>query len=344
MIKVLIVDDSLFMRQLIPRMLAGFSDIEISDTAKSGQEALKKIASLKPDVVTLDLAMTGWSGLTTLKKIMKEYPTPVIVLSAYSAEDADITLECLEAGAVGFVLKPSGELSLDIGAVKEQLANEIRAAAKVDVNKIESLTTKTQETLESHVSETDKIVVIGASTGGLQTLEILLSGLPGDFNLPIIIVQHMPAVAFTESIVKRFKQICNMVVKVAENEEQIHHGIVYVIPGGCQAQCMKLSESNTVITIEKVNSNKPGTTPSIDLVMKSVAKIYDQKTLGIILTGMGCDGVEGMKAIKTLGGTTIAQDESALIFGMPKEVIDAGVADYVLPVEEMAKEIVKFAY
>lgn len=344
-VRVLIVDDSLFMRQLIARMLDSFSDIEIVDTAKNGQDALKKIAEFKPDVVTLDLAMKGWSGLTTLRKIMKEYPTPTIILSAYSKEDADITLECLDAGAISFILKPSGEMSLDIEVVKDQLIGEIRAASKVDVRKIESLAIRTSEVPRYQRATTDKIIVIGASTGGLQTLEVILSGIPADFPVPIVVVQHMPAIAFTESVVKRFKRICSLMVKIAEDGESIHHGTVYVAPGGHNLRLKRENgdPEDITISLEENNHNETGmVTPSIDQVMESAASIYGKDVLGIILTGMGNDGVLGMKSIKNSEGRTVVQDESSLIFGMPKEVIDAGFADKVLPLNGIVKEIINF--
>ncbi|MFH1653127.1 MAG: chemotaxis-specific protein-glutamate methyltransferase CheB [Pseudomonadota bacterium] len=340
-IKVLIVDDSLFMRQLISRMLECAPDITVIDTAKDGDSALQKIAALKPDVVTMDLKMKGLDGLTTLKRIMKECPTPVVILSAYSKEDADITLQCLGAGAVSFLLKPSGELSLDIEVVKDHLLEQIRAASKVNVGKIKSLAAKGEGAPECGLTGIDKIIVIGASTGGPQSLEVILSFLPRDFPASIIVVQHMPTIAFTESVVRRLKKVCKLVVKVAEDDEYLHPGTVYFVPAGYDLLLIA-SRLSLVADKESSSAQRHFITPSINETMKKVSAIYKDKMLGIILTGMGSDGVTGMGTIKEHGGKTIAQDESSLIFGMPKEVIDAGFADKVLPLEKIADDMLKF--
>jgi len=198
-IKVLVVDDSLFMRTLVADMLNSDPEIEVIDTAKDGAEAVNKIPGIRPDCITLDLAMPGWDGLTTLKHIMRQYPTPVVILSAYSKKDADITIECLKVGAISFVLKPSGELSLDIETVRGLLIEEVKAAAKVDVGRIRLLGKKPERRRRKLIG-INKIVVIGASTGGPQMLEMLLTSLPSDFSAPIIIGQHIPSRFFTESL------------------------------------------------------------------------------------------------------------------------------------------------
>lgn len=367
-IKVLIVDDSLFMRQLISRMLSCAPDVTVLDTAKDGHAALEKIARLKPDVVTLDLEMKGLDGLTTLKRIMTEHPTPVVILSAYSQEDADITLQCLDAGAVSFLLKPSGELSLNIETVRDQLIEQIKEASKVNVGKIKSLIAKSEDIPKCGLVDIDKVVVIGASTGGLQSLEVILSSLPGDFPAPIIIAQHVPSITYTEGIAKRFQKICRLVVKVAEDYEHIRPGTVYLAPAGYnmsleqhaviartlsepfdfaqdrlrESKGTRQSSATIHLKSEPVDPRRHHITPSIDTTMKAVAEVYKENMLGIILTGMGSDGVIGMGFIKELGGKTVTQDESSLIFGMPKEVIDAGFADVVLPLEKIADEMMKF--
>jgi len=170
-IKVLVVDDSLFMRTLVSDMLNSDQEIEVIDTAKEGRQAIDKVSKARPDCITLDLAMPGWDGLTTLKHIMSECPVPVVILSAYSKRDADITIECLEAGAVGFVLKPSGELSLNIENVKHQLLEEVKAASKIELRKIKSLTARKSRRRKRRFAGINKMIVIGSSTGGMQTLE-----------------------------------------------------------------------------------------------------------------------------------------------------------------------------
>jgi len=338
MIKVLVVDDSLFMRRLISDMLNSDPEIKVIGTAKDGSEAMEKISKLKPDCVTLDLIMPGRGGLPTLKQIMDEYPTPCVILSAHSKEGADVTMECLEAGAVGFVLKPSGELSLDIRVIKEQLLKEVKAASGVNLEKIKPLIKKKPKRPRRRLIALNKIVVIGASTGGMQTLERILPSLPADFPVPLIIIQHVPSRFFTESLAEHLNKVTELEVKVAEDGETLQPGTVYLAPAGFQMR-LKARDREVAVTLTK---DKPGAlTPSVDMTMESVAKVYRGNAIGIILTGMGRDGTEGMKAIKEVGGKTVVQDESSLIFGMPKAVIDAGCAEAVLPADEMAEAMVK---
>ncbi len=334
-IKVLVVDDSLFMRTLVSDMLNSDPEIEVTDTAKEGRQAIDKISKARPDCITLDLAMPGWNGLTTLKHIMSECPTPVVILSAYSKRDADITIECLEAGAVGFVLKPSGELSLNIEKVKHQLLEEVKAASKVELRKIKSLTAKKPKRRRRKLAAINKIIVMGASTGGMQTLESILPSLPGDFPSPIIVAQHVPNMFFTESLGQQLNRLCELTVEVAKDNEIIEAGKIYLAPGGCHMTLGLLPNKEVTPRIKEEKSDILA--PSIDLAMESVAKIFYENAVGIILTGMGYDGREGAKAIKEAGGSTIVQDESSLIFGMPKAVIDAGYADKILPANKIAE-------
>jgi len=339
--RVLVVDDSLFMRTLISDMLNSDPEIEVIGTAKEGTEAIKKVSKIKPDCITLDLAMPVWDGLTTLKHIMNEYPTPVVILSAYSKSDADITMKCLNAGAVGFVLKPSGELSLDIEQVKHQLVEEVKAASKVNLRKIESVIIKKPIRKRRKLTGISKIVVIGASTGGPQTLRLVLSSLPGDFSFPVIVVQHVPTSFFTQSLAENLNQDCELKVKTIENNEPIQAGTVYLIPSGFRMKLRHLDTQDVISSLSREESNI--LSPSIDSAMKTLAQIYKENVIGIILSGMGEDGVEGMKAIKEAGGKTIVQDESSMIFGMPKAVIEEGYADKVLSPREITRFIVNIA-
>ncbi len=340
-IKVLVVDDSLFMRTLVADMLNSDPEIEVIDTAKDGAEAVNKIPGIRPDCITLDLAMPGWDGLTTLKHIMRQYPTPVVILSAYSKKDADITIECLKVGAISFVLKPSGELSLDIETVRGLLIEEVKAAAKVDVGRIRLLGKKPERRRRKLIG-INKIVVIGASTGGPQMLEMLLTSLPSDFSAPIIIGQHIPSRFFTESLAEHLNRNSELPVRVAGNNEILESGAAYLIPSGFSLALkgrMGVNKETTEVSISLSEAVSGILSPSIDEIMKSVALIYKENTVGIILSGMGNDGVRGMTEIKKYGGKTIVQDESSLIFGMPKAVIDAGVADRVLPADQIAGAI-----
>lgn len=339
MIKVLVVDDSLFMRRLISDMLNSDPEIKVIGTAKDGSEAIKKISTIRPDCVTLDLIMPGQDGLTTLKHIMAEYPTPCVILSAHSKSDADITIECLEAGAVGFVLKPSGELSLDIHVIKEQLLEEVKAASMVNLEKIIPLIKRKPKRPRRRLIALNKIVVIGSSTGGPQTLEGILYDLPVNFPAPVVIVQHMPSRFFTESLAEHLNKVTDLEVKVAENGEILKPGKVYLAPSESQLTLKPQRTKEIIACVNEVKHNN--LTPSIDITMKSAAQVYNANAIGVILTGMGHDGREGANEIQKTGGKVIAQDESSLIFGMPKVIIDAGYADLVLPANEMVDAIVK---
>lgn len=345
MIKVLVVDDSLFMRSLISNMLNSDPGIEVIDTARNGFEAIKKLHELKPDVITLDLIMPDMDGLTSLRRIMSEFPVPVVILSAYSKENADITIKCLDAGAVSFVLKPSGELSLDIEDIKIRLLKEVKAAAGVNIEKIKALaarkTAKSQRPEpKRRLAVREKIVVIGASTGGPQALEALLSYIPAEFPAAIFVIQHMPEF-FIESLVERLNKSCELEVKIAEDNEVVREGRIYFAPAGFFMKVEISGKGKLLAPVISLAEDKSGNiSPSIDAAMTSVADLYKEKTVGVILTGMGHDGVEGAKAIKEHGGKIIVQDESSLIFGMPKAVFESGYADKMLPLSEIADAII----
>lgn len=333
--KVLIVDDSLFMRTMISEIIEGDSLLSVVGTAKDGKEALEKVAKLHPDCLTLDLKMPGWDGLTTLKKIMSDYPTPVVILSAYSKEDAEITFQCLKSGAVGFVLKPSGELSLDINVVKEKILEEVKAAASFTLAKLRSLVKLEEKPLHpSPISaKKTKIILIGASTGGPQTIINLIESLPYSFKIPIIIIQHLPDHFFTHSFASQLEKSSRLPVKEATDKEVIQESTIYLVPGKCSLGI------NPDMKFMLLKENKQ-LSPNIDEVMISFAKVWGSHTLGVILTGMGDDGVEGMKQIQESGGMTIAQDESSLIYGMPKAVWEAGYAKKKMSLEEIRNYLI----
>lgn len=341
-IRVIVVDDSLFMRTLISDMLNSDPDIEVVDTARNGREAVSKTKAKRPDCITLDLIMPVQDGVSTVKQIMEECPTPCVILSAHSRKDADITIECLNAGAVGFVVKPSGELSLNIENAKTQLLEAVKAASTVELKKIQSLASNTPERHTHRWPGADTIVVIGASTGGPQTLESILPSLPAEFPSAIIVVQHLPDICFTESFAKRLRYESDLSVKVAENNEIIRAGTIYLAPGGHNLKLRMLPNERITAYISQVEGNV--LTPSIDLAMESAVEVCGGNVIGIILTGIGSDGCRGMGAIKQSGGRTIVQDESSLIYGMPKAVIDAGLADEVLPASRIGKAMIECVY
>ena len=352
-IRVLIVDDSLFMRSLVSDILTSDPGIEVVGTAKDAADARAAIRKERPDCITLDLVLPGEDGLSLLKDIMATYPTPVVILSAHSKAGAEMTMRCLEAGAEGFVPKPSGEVSLDIESIKPQLIREVKTAARLDVRKIESLIrAEAQEPANKRrgLVETRKLIVIGASTGGPQTLRPLLASLPADFPGTIVVAQHMPTRSFTEGLAESLNRKCELVVKVAGQDEPLRPGVAYLIPGrshmtletragsrGPGSKRRHIQPADAVARLREADGGE--LSPSIDVVMASAAEVYGDNAVGVILTGLGNDGTEGMKAIKAAGGQTIAQDASSLVFGMPKAVIEAGLAEEVLPAERIAQAL-----
>ena len=353
-IKVLIVDDSLFMRSLVSDILTSEAGIEVVGTAQNATEARKALRKHHPDCITLDLILPGEDGLSLLSDIMAKSPTPVVILSAYSKAGAEVTMKCLEAGAVGFVAKPSGEVSLDIESIKPQLVREVKAAARLDLRKIKSLIVakpeKSKQAGRRRVGA-KKVIVIGASTGGPQTLRPLLGSLPADFPGTVIVAQHMPTDFFTQGLAESLNRNCELVVKVVQDGELLRSGKVYLIPGGSHMTLetrvsprpiggKRRHPRNTDAVVRLRPAEGDELSPSVDTAMASVAGVYGPNVIGVILTGLGDDGREGMKAIKAAGGQTIAQDEaSSLIFGMPKVVIDAGLADKVLPSQRIARTL-----
>jgi len=344
-IKVLVVDDSYFMRKVISDVLNDDEEIEVIDSAKNGEEALEKIKTKKPDVITLDYVMPRMSGLATLKKIMDLYPTPVVMLSAYTREGAAVTLDCLKAGAVGFVLKPTGEVSLDIKKIKDEIIREVKIAAKVSIKKIKSLLAQKPviRKVKPGVIISEKVVIIGSSTGGPSTLELLLSEFPSNLSAGILIVQHMPP-KFTKYLAERLDRSSELNVKEAEEGDIVEAGKAFIAPGGFHMVVEKHEIDGKIKAVIGINKNPPvnDLRPSIDVTMDSVAESYGKNTIGVILTGMGNDGDHGMKTIKKVKGTTIVQDEeTSLIFGMPKKVIERGNADFILPISNISKKIIQ---
>ena len=350
-IRVLIVDDSFFMRKLIRDLLSIDSEIEVVGEAKDGIEAVEEAARLLPDVILMDYSMPQMSGVEATGKILERPdPLPVILmLSAYTTEGADETLESLRAGAVDFISKPSGELSLDIEKVKEEIILKVKKLALVQVRKFEKIKivkkTKNQKISSNKVIA--KVIVIGASTGGPPVLEDILSRMPANLNAILIIVQHMPK-RFTETFAKRLDKISPLFVKEAEDGEVLKTGMAYVAPGGTHMKIEKGEKDNASRTDMVVRLTREpleyGIWPAIDVSMMSAANYYPYEIMGIILTGMGDDGLEGMRAIKAVKGHTIVQDPATAVVGsMPKAVIEEGLADEILSPDEIAKRIIELA-
>lgn len=329
-IRVLIVDDSFFMRKLIADLLESDDKIKVIGDAKDGVDAVRMVKKLKPDVVTMDIHMPEMDGINAIKAILSddEYRPAIIMLSAHTMEGAEETLKGLNAGAVDFILKPSGELSFDIKNVQQELIEKIKVAAKANVQK----TTKplvNEKKSKIHKACAGKIVVIGASTGGPPVVDRILSSFAEDFCLAVLVVQHMPA-KFTTSFANLLNKKSSISVKEAEEGELIEPGVCLVIPGGSHGVVEIREEGKHEEKIIHLTKELPvnGYRPSIDVLMRSVAEKFKENVIGIILTGMGNDGKEGMRAIHENGGYTIVQSpESSVISSMPKSVLSIDCAD-----------------
>ncbi|MBC7189466.1 chemotaxis response regulator protein-glutamate methylesterase [Candidatus Aerophobetes bacterium] len=347
-IKVLVVDDSAFMRKAIRQILESDPLIEVVGIARDGQDALEKVEELNPDVVTLDINMPRMDGLTCLRHIMTAHPLPVVMISSLTQKGAQETFRALELGAVDFIPKLSGTISLDIGKQKNEIIAKVKAAARVRVEKKKSLSTL--KVVKPEISArgpekrrviSQKVVVIGVSTGGPQTLMRIIPYLPGDLPAALLIVQHMPP-NFTRAFAERLNSASALEIKEAEAGDFIEEGKGYLAPGDYHMTVAKRAlGKGAIIRLSKEPSNTLHR-PSVDVTMFSVAELYGENTVGVILTGMGSDGAEAMKEVKRRGGKTIAQDEeSSIIFGMPKAAIEGGCVDKVVGVSKMAQAIVE---
>lgn len=343
-IKVLVVDDSAFMRKIITDILATSSEIEVIGKAKNGQEAIEKVTLLRPDVVTMDIEMPVLDGLHALGYIMSECPTRVIMLTAAESKHGDLTMTAFQYGAVDFIQKPSGSISLDMEKIKDDLIKKVIAAAHVELHKlgfIEEKLIKKEKTMSHVRTKVKKIIIIGSSTGGPRALQQVIPLLPSNLQAPVLVVQHMPA-GFTKSLAERLNSQSMMRVKEAAEGDIIKPGTVLIAPGDFHmtVKQQKINgELSEVIALTK-GDRVQGVRPSVDVLLESAAPIYGSNSVGVILTGMGSDGSEGIKKLKLAGGKVIAEDESTcVVYGMPRSVIEQNLADYILPINKIARSI-----
>ncbi len=341
LIRVLVVDDSSFMRLVISDILQQDSQIIVIETAKDGQEAYQKTLALKPDVVVLDIVMQDYDGLYAIKKIMQEIPTPIIILSAEGNVHPEVVVEALNAGAVSFVNKPRGILQSKIREIEHLLIEKVKIAAQIPSDKLIYSPKGTNTYPHTFDNQSIyEIIVIGASTGGTGAVEHILLNLPSNFPLPILIAQHIPE-KFVHSFAQRLDKLIPLHVKVAEENEYLQAGVIYILPCYINTQIQRNTSTNK-FSIALTNQQFPQHNhPSIDCLMLSVAKVCQNKAIGILLTGMGRDGAKGLTAMHQAGAFTIAQDEkTSIVFGMPKAAIEEGGVNQVLPLNEIAHFVV----
>jgi two-component system chemotaxis response regulator CheB len=338
-IKVLIVDDSAVVRNILASELTSDPDIEVVETAPDPYVAREHIAKYKPDVITLDIEMPRMDGITFLRKLMRHYPMPVIVVSSLTQKGSELAMEALYEGAVDVMCKPGRAYS--VGDMTMSLVEKIKAAACVKVKDFDVIKEQLKRS-KSNLSltrTTNKIVAMGASTGGTQALEFILTSLPA--NSPgIVIVQHMPE-RFTRSFAMRLNDLCRLEVREAVDGDRVVPGTVLIAPGN---KHMVLRRSGATYLVEVKNGPLvKRQRPSVEVLFNSVAKYAGANAVGVILTGMGSDGADGMLKMKKNGAINIAQDEkSCVVFGMPNEAIKLGAVDKVLPLSEIPEAVLKY--
>src|SRR5215468_103288 len=366
-IRVLIVDDSAFMRKVLQGIIAADSQLEVCGEARDGRDAVTQNEVLKPDVITMDINMPHMDGLQATEVIMSSNPRPILVVSSESREGAEVTLKSLELGAIDFVAKPSGGIDLDMNSVKEELCRKLKMSAKVRVVRTATRSKVQQEiassapriepadrTFEQSAQESRSngapaaapapfrgsgkfpIVVVAASTGGPATLMKFVPDFPKDFPGAVVLVQHMPG-SFTAQFSQQLGEISRIRVKEAEAGEIVVPGQLYICPG---SHHMRISPTGRVSLDDGPRIG--GYRPCADLTFETAAEYFGPMTIGVILTGMGNDGSKGVQTVKNVGGHVIVQDESsAVIFGMPQEAIKTGAVDQILPMESIYHAIEK---
>ncbi|GLC87381.1 protein-glutamate methylesterase/protein-glutamine glutaminase [Lysinibacillus piscis] len=376
--KLLIVDDSAFMRKLISDFFVDNPKVEVVGTARNGKDAIQKIQTLKPNVVTLDIEMPELNGLDALKEIMATCPVPVIMLSSTTQQGAENTITAIEYGAVDFIAKPSGTISLDLHKIQAELVRKVEQASLVPVSKLRKMpnngtqkntilkastneesvlrqekrvssiatTSKNIEVVKSSVANwntaSKKVVLIGTSTGGPRALQEVITKIPKSIQAPILIVQHMPA-GFTKSLATRLNQLSEITVKEAEQGDILQNGVAYIAPGGYH---MKLKKVGTTFGILLDNQEPPrsGHRPSVDVMFEDVSQFKDFDKVAVIMTGMGQDGSNGLKALKRTGNVVaIAESaETCIVYGMPKAAVETQLVDTVADVDDIAQVIMKY--
>ncbi len=344
-IKVLIVDDSALIRSVLKEIIQSHPDLEVVGVAPDPFVARDMIKALNPDVITLDVEMPRMDGLGFLEKLMRLRPTPVVMISSLTEKNSEVTLRALELGAVDFISKPRIDIGSGLMQYSDEIAIKIRTAARAKLKKMPAATGLVQQNLTADavlpslsnlIASTEKLIVVGASTGGTEAIKEFLVKLPPDCP-GIVIAQHMPE-AFTLSFAQRLDKLCKISVKEAENGDRILPGHAYVAPGHSHL-LIKRSGANYVCELSDgppVNRHRP----SVDVLFRSAANHAGKNVIGVILTGMGKDGAQGMLEMKQAGAYNFAQDEATcVVFGMPREAILAGGVDEVVPLSEMTTRV-----
>ena len=337
-IRVLVADDSLFMRAAIKKLLAADARFDVIGEAKDGRDAVDKVQALRPDVCTMDFNMPNLDGAGAVREIMRLHPTPVVMLSAHTKQGAKETFEALAAGAVDFLAKPSGEVSAELAKIGAALRDKVAAAAHarpMPMAHAQRPAPPGRITAPRAVGVVGpKVVVVGVSTGGPAALGRFLPRFPADTSLALIVVQHLPA-GFTAALAERLDTMCAIRVREAADGDRPEAGLALIAPGD---RHLDVAPDGSLRTNEDPEVN--GVRPSADVTMCAAAAVFGRRAVGVVMTGMGKDGAEGMRAIKSVGGATLVQDEaSSVIWGMPRACVDAGCVDRVVPLDALADAV-----
>lgn len=341
-ITVLIVDDSALVRQLLVDMVSQDPDMEVAGVARDGVEAIKMTRDLDPDVITMDIHMPEMDGLSALEYIMKTFPRPVVMLSALVKKGAAPTLKALELGAVDFIAKPS-QFPTSVSEVRQDVVDKIKAAARSRAREAWERARKARPPkkvkFRREAVRGGRVVVIGASAGGPRALAEIVPAFPGEVPASIVVVQHMPE-PFTGSFAERLNSRSRVEVREAVNAEELEEGLALVVPGGQDLIFERIGGGKVRARLLPTVA-RHGASPVIDVTMESAAQVFEERAIGVLLSGMGSDGAMGLGMIKDAGGETIAQNEdTCLVFGMPKAAIERHLARTVLPLEKIAEAIV----
>jgi two-component system, chemotaxis family, protein-glutamate methylesterase/glutaminase len=341
-VRVLVIDDSALMRKLIPQILSRDPEIEVVGTAMDGEFGLKKIEELKPHVITLDLEMPRMDGMEALRQITKRYRLPVIMVSSATTEGATSTFKALALGALDFVPKPKDAVAAKMEEIAAELISKIKVAARTKLTHAAPAPslepTRINKPLLKPKVQANRMVAIGISTGGPNALQYMLSQLPSDFPAAIVVVQHMPE-GFTDMFARRLNECCAIDVKEAQSGDMLVAGRALISPGNRHIRVRRMALGNMVVLSDEDRVN--GHRPSADILFQSAAAEFGPDAVGVIMTGMGEDGAEGLGAMRRAGALTVAQDEqSCVVFGMPKIAIDRGYVQRVVSLDLLANTLV----
>lgn len=340
LIRTLIVDDSAFVRKVVREMLSRSPFIDVVGVARDGQEALEMVEQLKPDVVTCDLEMPRLDGVMFVREQMSRQPVPILILTA-SPEDAERTLEAIEAGAIDFMQKPSALANHEILVIRDELVEKVKAAARAPLTKLHQLLPAKPEAPAFGKRQTKvDLVVIGISTGGPQALRYLIPQFPADFPVPVAMVLHMP-VGYTQLFAEKLDEISPMNVAEACEGDPLIPGTALLAPAGRHMMFRRTANGNVVTQLATEPLDLPHR-PAADILFQSASEVYRDRVLGVVMTGMGHDGRQGAAWIKAQGGTVLTEaEESCVIYGMPRSVVEAGLSDGAVPLEKMAQAIME---